>query len=143
VPPLRAYFHDEPLLPEELAFLREAFLGPAARWPTGADAIEERKVPGALPEDPGAPAAMEALAETIRQHLRSAGIADDHGRQVIWVMPKAVRWSVVFQDAIAAETGLHPFVVQRWRFDLGAGEATRRAPKILDLEAMMRQAGRK
>jgi len=68
---------------------------------------------GAYAED------REQRAERVRPNLRHAGIRADNGRQVVWVMPRETEWDAIFQFAIRAETGLAPFVAQRWFIEDG------------------------
>jgi hypothetical protein len=61
----------------------------------------------------------EQRAERVRSNLRHAGIRNDAGHQVVWVMPHDPEWDAIFQFAIRLETGYAPFVAQRWFMEDG------------------------
>lgn len=116
-PHLSCYYLDEALTGEELHFVERVLIGPWAKFQTGATALEQRRVPAVLPtpdteghysED------RELRAERMRANLRHAGIRADIGRQVVWVTPRDAGWDAIFQYAIRRETGIAPYVVQRW-----------------------------
>lgn len=114
---LSCYFLDDPLSAEERRLVEQILLGPWARFKTGASLLEEKRVPLVLPapdKDGHYTAEPELRAEGVRRNLRHAGIRADNGRQVVWVMPQDSEWDAIFQFAIREETGLAPYVVQRW-----------------------------
>lgn len=114
---LSCYFLDQPLSAEERPFVEQALLGPWAKFKTGAQSLVEKRVPQVLPaptEDGSYPLSLEQRAEQIRRNLRHAGIRTDCGRQVVWIMPEDSEWDAIFQYAIREETGMAPYVVQRW-----------------------------
>lgn len=114
---LSCYYLDEPLSAEERLFVEQALLGPWAKFKTGATALSEKRVPLVLPlpDRHGAYGdTPEQRAERIRGNLRHAGIQEDSGRQIVWIMPRDKEWDAIFQFAIREETGFGPFVVQRW-----------------------------
>ena len=114
---LSCYFLDEALNTEERSLVAQSLLGPWAKFRTGASSIKEKRVPLVLPT-PDVNGhfhdAPEHRAELVRHNLRHAGIREDAGNQVIWVMPSDSQWDAIFQFAIREETGFGPYVVQRW-----------------------------
>jgi hypothetical protein len=120
--PLTCYYLDEPLTDEELAFVQQTLIGPWAKFKTRADALVQKRVPAVLPtpdEHGHYDESREQRALRVRANLRHAGIRNDNGRQVVWVMPRDSDWDAIFQFAIREETGLAPFVAQRWFIDQG------------------------
>jgi hypothetical protein len=114
---LSCYYLDAPLTANELSFLRQALLGPWAKFKTGASSLVQKRVPVVLPvpDQRGVYAEdRERRAERVRGNLRHAGIRTDAGNQVVWVMPRDAEWDAIFQFAIRLETGFAPFVAQRW-----------------------------
>lgn len=114
---LPCYYLDEPLSDDELQFVRNTLIGPWARFKTHAGDLEQKRVPAVmpLPDAHGVYAeSREQRAERMRANLRHAGIRAYNGRQVVWVMPRDTEWDAVFQFAIREETGLAPYVAQRW-----------------------------
>lgn len=114
---LSCYYLDEALADDELAFVMRTLIGPWATFRTRASALQQRRVPTVLPlpdQEGGYAESRERRARRIRANLRHAGIRDDSGRQVVWVMPRDRDWDAIFQFAIREETGLAPFVAQRW-----------------------------
>lgn len=113
---LSCYYLDEPLSEVELDFAGGILLGPWARFRTGASALAQKRVPAVLPlpDDHGVYAqTREERARIVSANLRHAGIRQDNGRQVVWVMPQDMSWDAIFQFAIRTETGFGPYVVQR------------------------------
>ncbi len=109
---LSCYYLDAPLAEDELRLLEQTFLGPWARFKTGASALLQKRVPLVLP----VPEAnglyqenRERRAGRVRANLRHAGIRSDIGHQVVWVMPGDIEWDAIFQYAIRIETGFAPF----------------------------------
>ena len=135
---LSCYYLDEPLTDIERQFVERVLIGPWAKFKTGASAILQRRVPLVLPtpcEDGTYSETREQRAERIRPNLRHAGIRKDNGRQVIWVMPRDPTWDAIFQFAIREETGLAPFVVQRW-FVEGL-DTVRKDVRIIDTQMLL------
>jgi hypothetical protein len=120
---LSCYYLDSPLSENELQFVEQTFLGPWAKFRTGAASIMQKRVPLVLPA-PGPNGLYaqdrEQRAEKVRANLRHAGIQGDTGRQVVWVMPRDSEWDAIFQYAIRIETGFAPFVAQRWFMEKGS-----------------------
>lgn len=113
---LSCYYLDEPLCEAELDFAGGILLGPWARFRTGASALTQKRVPAVLPlpDDHGVYGqTREERARIVAANLRHAGIRQDNGRQVVWVMPHDKEWDAIFQFAIRKETGYGPYVVQR------------------------------
>ncbi|HJV51367.1 MAG TPA: hypothetical protein VJ652_07910 [Noviherbaspirillum sp.] len=114
---LPCFYLDEPLSDDELDFVRKTLIGPWARFKTGAGDLVQKRVPAVmpLPDEQGVYAeSREQRAERMRANLRHAGIRAYNGRQVLWVMPRDSEWDAIFQFAIREETGLAPYVAQRW-----------------------------
>ncbi|MDB5769983.1 MAG: hypothetical protein V7606_111 [Burkholderiales bacterium] len=119
---LSCYYLDAPLAANELQFVRQALIGPWAKFKTGATSLVQRRVPVVLPvpDEHGVYAEdREQRAERVRGNLRHAGMQADAGRQVVWVMPRDAEWDAIFQFAIRLETGFAPFVAQRWFMENG------------------------
>ncbi|HEY8606014.1 MAG TPA: hypothetical protein VIM12_02720 [Noviherbaspirillum sp.] len=135
---LGCYFLDEPLTEEELAFAVRTLIGPWARFRSGASGLVQRRVPGVLPlpdADGSFRASRERRAGQVRANLRHAGIRQDGGRQVVWVMPKDTDWDAIFQYAIREETGYGPYVAQRWYLEDGV--LMRRALRLVDTQMLL------
>jgi hypothetical protein len=135
---LPCYYLDEPLQENELHFVERALLGPWAKFKTGASSLLQKRVPLVLPApDPNGVYAEDRMhrAELVRPHLRRAGIRGDNGRQVVWVMPRDFDWDAVFQFAIREETGLAPFVVQRWFIE--DGNLVRKNVRVVDTQMLI------
>jgi hypothetical protein len=135
---LSCYYLDAPLAEGELRLLEQTFLGPWARFKTGASALLQKRVPLVLP----VPEAnglyqenRERRAGRVRANLRHAGIRSDIGRQVVWVMSGDIEWDAVFQYAIRIETGFAPFVAQRWFVENDA--LVRRDVRIIDTHMLI------
>ena len=134
---LHAYYLDEPLSVSELDFADESFIGDHARFRTDADRIEQRRVPAVLPVVDArtlSTTEFKSHMTLVRGNLRNAGIRADVGRQVLWVVPKDLRWGVLLQNAIYEETGYMPFMFKRWRYTEVGPEATE--PSILDAHGL-------
>jgi len=137
---LPCYYLDQPLDTEELRFVQHTLIGPWARFRTGAAALQQRRVPAVLPlpDTAGGYAQSRAQRATqVRAHLRHAGLRADCGRQVVWVMPADADWDAVFRYAIWQETGLAPFVAQRW-FAQG-GRMVRGSLRVIDTQQLLRR----
>jgi|GEM_PF-670506 len=137
--PLSCYYLDEPLGDDEFDFVRQALIGPWAKFRTRALSLEQRRVPNVLP----APdrhgrygESREQRAERVRANLRHAGIRNDNGRQVVWVMPRDPEWDAIFQFAIREETGFAPFVAQRW-YPREGGEPQRGSIRVVDTQMLI------
>jgi hypothetical protein len=135
---LSCYYLDEPLSDDELRFVEKVLLGPWAKFKTGASALVQKRVPLVLPtpdingeyaED------REQRAERVRPNLQHAGIRADNGRQIVWVMPRDTEWDAIFQYAIREETGLAPFVVQRWFVENGV--PVRKDARVVDTQMLI------
>jgi hypothetical protein len=137
-PSLSCYYLDEALSGDELAFVEQTLLGPWAKFNTGAGALVQKRVPAVLPlpdADGHYADSREQRALHIRRNLRHARIAEDSGRQVVWVMPQDQEWDAIFQFAIRAETGLGVFAVQRWYVE--DAKPTRRPVRVINTESLM------
>jgi hypothetical protein len=136
---LSCYYLDEALDEQDLQFVRQTLVGPWAKFKTGAASLAQKRVPSVLPA-PDANGlyaeAREQRAERVRPNLRRAGIHADVGRQVVWVMPRNTEWDAIFQFAIRQETGVAPFVVQRWFME--KSELVRRQARVVDTQMLMR-----
>jgi hypothetical protein len=136
--PLTCYYLDEPLTDEELAFVQQTLIGPWAKFKTRADALVQKRVPAVLPtpdEHGNYEESREQRALRVRANLRHAGIRNDNGRQVVWVMPRDTDWDAIFQFAIREETGLAPFVAQRWFIDQGV--PVRGSIRVVDTQMLI------
>ncbi|QAU32891.1 hypothetical protein [Janthinobacterium sp. 17J80-10] len=140
---LSCYYLDDPLSDDERRLVEQSLLGPWAKFRTGAVLLIERRVPAVLPlpdatgQFGGTP---EQRATRIRSHLRHAGIMDDAGQQVVWVMPQDREWDAVFQFAIRESTGFGPYVVQRW-FERDIARQ-RGSARIVDTQMLLDGLGR-
>lgn len=136
---LSCYYLDEPLSDDELQFVTQALIGPWAKFRTGAAGLVQKRVPAVLPlpdADGNYPQSREERADSVRANLRHAGIQADAGRQVVWVMPQDTDWDPIFQFAIRQETGLAPFVVQRWYSQDGV--PLRGELRVVDTQMLLR-----
>lgn len=136
---LSCYYLDEPLSENELQFVVRTLIGPWATFRTGASELQQRRVPAVLPmpEENGVYLeSRERRAERMRTNLRHAGIQNDSGRQVVWVMPRDRDWDAIFQFAIRAETGFAPFVAQRWFEEQGM--RVRGSVRVIDTQMLLR-----
>ena len=134
---LHAYYLDEPLSVSEIDFADQSLIGDLARFRTNAHRIEQRRVPTVLPVvDARSLTATDLKAHMtlVRGNLRNAGIRADVGRQVLWVVPKDLRWGALLQNAIFEETGYMPFMFKRWRYTDAGAEAEE--PSILDAHGL-------
>jgi hypothetical protein len=135
---LSCYYLDEPLTEEELAFVQQTLIGPWAKFKTKAGALVQKRVPAVLPlpdEQGRYEESREQRAERVRANLRHAGIRADNGFQVVWVTPRDLEWDAIFQFAIREETGLGPFVAQRWFVENGA--AVRGTIRVVDTQMLI------
>lgn len=136
---LSCYYLDEDLVGDELDFVRQALIGPWAKFKTGAAALEQKRVPAVLPLPDQAGLYQqdrEQRAERVRANLRHSGIRADAGRQIAWVTPPDADWDAIFQFAIRAETGYAPYVVQRWH--TVDGRRIRQPVRVIDAELLLR-----
>jgi len=134
---LHAYYLDEPLSESEVDFADQSLIGDRARFRTDADRIEQRRVPAVLPVVDARSLSVtdfKSHMTLVRGNLRNAGIRADVGRQVLWVVPKDLRWGVLLQNAIFEETGYMPFMFKRWRYTDTGPETTE--PSILDAHGL-------
>ncbi|GIZ53122.1 hypothetical protein [Noviherbaspirillum aridicola] len=135
---LSCYYLDEPLAEEEFAFAERTLIGPWARFRTRAAGLVQKRVPAVLPlpdESGRYQHTREQRAARMRANLRHAGIREDRGRQVVWVMPHDSEWDAIFQYAIREETGFGPWVAQRW-YDEG-GVLVRRELRLVDTQMLL------
>jgi hypothetical protein len=135
---LSCYYLDEPLSPEERELAEQSLLGKNARFPTSATSMIEKRVPYILPipgDDGMSSSDPTAHIQLIKRNLRKAGIRADGGEQVLFVLPKGIRWGAIFQIAIHQETGYSPFTLQRWYYD--GDQPERREPRIVDVQGLM------
>ncbi|HCE08108.1 MAG TPA: hypothetical protein DEQ40_05815 [Oxalobacteraceae bacterium] len=135
---LPCYYLDDPLTGEELQFIAQILLGPWAKFKTGADSLEQKRVPLVLPlpdMSGGYPVTREQRAERVRRNLRRAGIRADNGRQIVWVTPRDHEWDAIFQFAIRQETGLSPYLAQRWFVENGA--TVHGAVRVVDTQMLV------
>lgn len=137
-PTLSCYYLDQPLADGELHFVQQALIGPWSRFRTDAAALEQKRVPAVLPlPDANGDYAedREQRAQTVRANLRHAGIRADNGRQVVWIAPQDTDWDAIFRFAIREETGLAPFVAQRWFVENGV--AVRGSVRVIDTQMLV------
>jgi hypothetical protein len=135
---LPCYYLDEPLSDDELQFARQTLIGPWAKFRTNAIELAQKRVPAVLPvpdEHGNYAEDREQRAERVRANLRHAGIRADNGRQVVWVAPPDGEWDAIFQYAIREETGLGPFVVQRWFPENGI--LIRRSVRVVNTQMLL------
>lgn len=135
---LSCYYIDEPLTDGELQFVTQVLIGPWAKFKTRASSLVHKRVPLVLPapDENGLYAGdREQRAERIRPNLQHAGIRADSGHQVVWVMPRDTAWDAIFQFAIREETGLAPFVVQRWFIE--DGSPVRKNARVVDTQMLI------
>jgi hypothetical protein len=135
---LSCYYLDEPLAADELLFVQQCLLGPWSKFKVAASELAQRRVPLVIPApDPYGRYAQtrEQRAAGVRVNLRHAGIGDDHGRQVVWVTPRDPEWDAIFQYAIRKETGLSPYVAQRW--SVCDGVAVRAEMRVIDTQMLL------
>jgi len=140
---LSCYYLDDPLSDDERRLVEQSLLGPWAKFRTGAAIFLEKRVPAVLPLPDASGhfyGTQEQRAGLIHGHLRHAGIMEDAGHQVVWVMPEDREWDAIFQFAIRESTGFGPYVVQRW-FDRGALRERGRA-RIVDTQMLIDGLGR-
>ena len=136
---LSCYYLDEALSDDELQFVTHTLTGPWAKFRTGASALAQKRGPAVLPlpdADGLSAEGREQRAERIRANLRHAGIRADNGRQVVWVMPRDSDWDAIFQFAIREETGLAPYVAQRWFLENGV--LVRGRVRVVDTQMLLR-----
>lgn len=130
---VRVYYLEEPLGAKELQFIGEAF--------TSDDEIEQIRVPFALPalREGVCHSTLSRYERRLRKCLKTLGIAKDRGQQVLLVAPKNMDWYAVLLEAVAAETGLYPYLVQTeaQREAIGNPGATR----ILDTHGLIGSKG--
>jgi hypothetical protein len=135
---LSCYYIDEPLSDEEFSDVSATLIGPDAYFKTDATTIVQRRVPAVLPApEPDGKYAKSPIehVELVRANLLRAGIASDRGKQVVWVVPRDMRWAATFQLSIEAETGFYPYAVQRWRRE---EEQIIRSPvRVMDVNGLM------
>ena len=106
----------------------------------GGGAIEQVRIPHVLPvlpEDGWTLAEEQRHERLLRKHLRACGIGRDRDKQVILVAPRSMHWYSALSGAVAAETGLYPYLVQTaaQREAIGNPGQTR----ILDMAGLLRQ----
>lgn len=135
---LSCYYLDEPLTDGELAFVQQTLIGPWAKFKTRASTLVQKRVPAVLPmpdEHGNYAESREQRAERVRANLRHAGIRADNGVQVVWITPRDPEWDAIFQFAIREETGLAPFVAQRWFVD--SGTPMRGEIRVIDTQMLI------
>jgi hypothetical protein len=135
---LSCYYIDEPLDDDELQFVSQALIGPWAKFKTGASSLVQKRIPLLLPtpDTKGVYAeSREQRAERIRPALQRTGMRADNGRQVVWVMPGDMEWDAIFQFAIREETGLAPYVAQRWFME--EGKAVRKPVRVVNTQMLI------
>jgi hypothetical protein len=129
---VRIYYLDEALNGSEISFVKEAL---AQR--EGLRAIqdaEQIRVPAVLATPPVGGEFQLSTDQQIRilqRNLINAGIEEDAGTQVTFVMPKETHWGVKIQMAIMELTGFAPYVVQRWSID-DRGNIVRRSIRVIN-----------
>lgn len=128
----RIYYLEEPLSAEDAAFVAEELCGGGS--------IEQVRIPHVLPvlSESGWTLGEEQRHERLlRKHLRVCGMGKDSDQQVILVAPRSMHWYSALSGAVAAETGLYPYLVQTsaQREAIGNPGYTR----ILDMAGLLRQ----
>lgn len=137
----RIYYLDEQLGDHELHEVLSAVRSFVAK-PVPVESAEQVRVPGVLPLPDKDGLFKEGGAEThttiVRRNLINAGIHNDRGKQVVWVMPKQAYWGNIFQMAIFEETGFFPYMVQRWYMD-ESGEMKRGDLRVINAHGLMQK----
>lgn len=126
---MRVYYLEEPLSDEDAAFVREAM--------DDATEIKQIRIPHVLPADlPNWDEhAYRRHERLLRSALRHCGISVDKGKQILLVAPNASYWYAVLINAVYAETGAYPWLIQTsaQRAAIGNPGETR----ILDTHGLM------
>jgi hypothetical protein len=103
----RIYYLEEPLSEVEATFVASELCG--------GEPIEQVRIPYVLPilpQDGWTDEEEQKIVKLLRTHLKACGMRQDQGKQVILVAPKSMDWYSALARAVAAETGLHPYLVQ-------------------------------
>lgn len=131
---MRIYYIDEPLNNSDLVLLKEAI---SSRDGLRAlQKIEQIKIPCVLPMDSDlSNMDTRKVLELIKGNLLNAGVGNDCGIQVVFVMPQTTHWGVKFQMAIMELTGIGPYTFQRWRVDED-GKSYRGNSRVIDTHGM-------
>lgn len=130
----RIYYLEEPLSDEDASFVSDELF-------EGRKPVQVR-IPHVLPVLSDGPLTMETHKDherLLRKHLRTAGIAADANTQVVLVAPRDMHWYSALSGAVAAETGVYPWLVQTksQRDVIGnPGEV-----RILDMEGLFGRKG--
>lgn len=126
---MRLYYPDEPLSDIDAQFVQEAMELAAPPM--------QIRIPHVLPADrpQWTLAEFEKYVRVVRSALRNAGIDTDKGTQVLLVAPKDMYWYSLLVQAVHAETGCYPWLIQtaEQRASLGNDGETR----ILDTHGLM------
>lgn len=128
----RVYYLEDPLSEEDASFVSTALCGGGP--------IEQVRIPYVLPLVPeeGWTTSDEQFNEKLlRSHLRSCGMNQDQGKQVILVAPQNTDWYVWLAHAVTAETGFRPFLVQTEQQRMAIGNPG--TLRILDMAALSGQ----
>ena len=103
---MRIYYLEEPLSGDDVSFVQEAM--------EDSSEIQNVRIPHVLPTD--LPTWDEMTYRThsrlLRAALRNSGITSDKGKQILLVAPKALYWYSVLINAVYAETGAYPWLIQ-------------------------------
>lgn len=123
------YYLEEPLSEDDAAYV-------ASELCSGGS-IEQVRIPHVLPIISGSWWTIEEeqkLEKLLRSHLKTCGMRHDQGKQVILVAPRSVDLYSALSRAVAAETGLPPYLVQteQQREAIGDPGATR----IIDMAGL-------
>lgn len=101
--------------------------------------IEMVRIPWLFPvrQDAEGSPVIPLEPRTVRPHLRQAGLTEHNGERVLLVAPREQGWYASLAEAIFAETGCYPLLVQP---PVRRQEAGCPGPlRIIDMEAYLRE----
>lgn len=103
---MRVYYLEDRLSAEDASFVQDAM--------DDASEIQHVRIPHVLPTSRPTWSRQEyhKNERLLRAALKHAGIARDRGAQVLLVAPKQPYWYAVLINAVHAETGTFPWLIQ-------------------------------
>lgn len=103
---MRVYYLDEMLSAEDTSFVQEAM--------DDMNAVQHVRIPHVLPtcQPTWSQQEYHKHERLLRAALKNAGVATDRGEQVLLVAPKQPYWYAVLINAVYAETGAFPWLIQ-------------------------------